>query len=74
MTDDADERRRKARERQRRRRDRLRAGRRVVSVEVDEADLEIALENGGYLDSRSDDPDRVRKALRKLLHDLARHA
>jgi hypothetical protein len=60
-----------AAERMRRHRERQRAGRRVLRVEVDEAAIEDALVNHGYLDPlRADSSKSVERALAALIDRL----
>ena len=53
--------------RQQRRRDRMRAGKRVISIEVDEALVEDALVAGGFL-ADTDDHKKVAAALASAIH------
>jgi hypothetical protein len=64
------------RERQRRRRERMSEGKRLVTIEVDDVGLAIALAAEGYLDpQRDDDPEEIRAALERALAQLSdRHA
>ena len=60
-------------ERQRRRRERIRAGLRLVTIEVDELNLCETLVRTGDLDPmRDDDPEEIRGGLLSLLTRLHR--
>ena len=65
-----------ARERQHRRRERLKHGKRLVTVEIDDVDVAVALAAEGDLDPmRDDDADAMREAIERTIARLcSRHA
>jgi hypothetical protein len=72
----ADRKRRLARDRQRRRRERIRDGRQLLTIEVDDISLADALvETGDLAQWDQDDPERIALALSEAISGwLARHA
>jgi hypothetical protein len=65
-----------AKERQRRRRARIRAGRRLLPIEVDDVNLGVALAAEGVIDPmRDDDPEELKEGLQRVIERwLSRHA
>ena len=65
-----------ARERQRRHRERVKTGKRLVTVEIDDVDAAVALAAEGVLDpQRDDDADAMREAIERTIARLcSRHA
>jgi hypothetical protein len=67
--------RRLARERQQRRRDRIKAGKKLHVVEIDDVNVTEALSAQGDLDpQRDDDAGEVRAALERAIARWTRHA